>query len=263
VIDLIGKGAYGSVYLVQKGDIQYAMKELPIAHFDISPDQLQKMQKELDVLAQSTDELLVEEICKEVSILKDLDHPNITRYYTSFPNGQNIYIVMELLDGVSLADFILSQSEKKHRVKEEVIWNILTQLCGALKYLHDIKRIVHRDLAPSNILIDSDFNIKLADFGLAKRFGTQSMSVMKSFVGTILYSCPEIVQSQSYTNKADIWSLGCIIYELMTLSQPFSGNNPLSIAKKIVDGEYEEIHEEDGFYSPMLIQIVRRCMDAD
>ena len=79
---------------------------------------------------------------------------------------------MELLDGVSLADFIISHSEKKHKVKEEVIWNILTQLCGALKYLHDIKRIVHRDLAPSNILIDSDFNIKLADFGLAKRFGT-------------------------------------------------------------------------------------------
>jgi len=61
--------------------------------------------------------------------------------------------------------------------------------------LHEIKRIVHRDLAPSNILIDSDFNIKLIDFGLAKRFGTQSVSVMKTFVGTILYSSPEIVQS--------------------------------------------------------------------
>ena len=125
--------------------------------------------------------------------MKDLDHPNITRYYTSFANGQNIYIVMELLDGVSLADYILSQSEKKHKVKEEVVWKILTQLCAALRYLHDFKRIVHRDLAPGNILIDADFNIKLADFGLAKRFGTQSVSVMKSFVGTILYSCPEIV----------------------------------------------------------------------
>ena len=76
-------------------------------------------------MEQSTDELLVEEICKEVSILKELEHPNITRYYRSFANGQNIYIVMELLDGVSLADYILSQSEKKHRVKEEVVWNIL------------------------------------------------------------------------------------------------------------------------------------------
>ena len=84
---------------------------------------------------------------------------------------------------------------------------------------------------------------------------------MKSFVGTILYSCPEIVQSQTYTNKADIWSLGCIIYELMTLSQPFNASNPLSIAKKIVDGEYIAIKED--FYSPMLINFVRNCMTAE
>lgn len=120
---------------------------------------------------------------------------------------------------------------------------------------------MHRDLAPSNILIDSDFNIKLADFGLAKKFGTNSVSVMKSFVGTILYSCPEIVQSQTYTNKADIWSLGCIIYELMTFSQPFNASNPLTIAKKIVDGEYIRINQDN--YSPLLIDIVRKCMTAD
>jgi len=68
----------------------------------------------------------VEEICKEVAILKDLEHPNITQYYTSFAEGQHIYIVMELLDGLSLADFILSQTEKKQKVKEEIVWNILS-----------------------------------------------------------------------------------------------------------------------------------------
>ena len=67
---------------------------------------MKELKQEHDMLAQSNDDLLVEEICKEVSILKDLDHPNITRYYTSFANGSNIYIVMELLDGVSLADYI-------------------------------------------------------------------------------------------------------------------------------------------------------------
>ena len=123
------------------------------------------------------------------------------------------------------------------------------------------KRIVHRDLAPSNILIDGDFNIKLADFGLAKKWGTQSASVMKSFVGTILYSCPEIVQSQPYTEKADIWSLGCIIYELMTFTQPFSAGNPLTVAKKIVDGDYEPL--TDDFYSNILIGVVRKCMTAN
>ena len=84
---------------------------------------------------------------------------------------------------------------------------------------------------------------------------------MKSFVGTILYSCPEIVQSQTYTNKADIWSLGCIIYEIMTLSQPFNASNPLTIAKKIVDGEFIPIKEE--YYSPLLISLVKKCMTAE
>lgn len=135
------------------------------------------------------------------------------------------------------------------------------QLCAALRYLHVEKRIVHRDLAPGNVLIDAEFNLKLADFGLAKRWGTQSASVMKSFVGTILYSCPEIVQSQPYTEKADIWSLGCIIYELMMFTQPFSAGNPLTVAKKIVDGEYEPIDPRD--YSQLLIQTVRACMTAD
>lgn len=84
---------------------------------------------------------------------------------------------------------------------------------------------------------------------------------MKSFVGTILYSCPEIVQSQPYTEKADIWSLGCIIYELITFTQPFSAGNPLTVAKKIVDGEYEPINE--NHFSPLLIATVRACMTAD
>jgi NIMA (never in mitosis gene a)-related kinase len=112
--------------------------------------------------------VIVEEICKEVAILKELSHPNIIRYYTSFADRQNIYIVMELLDGYSLADFILSQQEKKYRVKEETIWSIFVQLCAALRYLHIEKRIVHRDLAPGNVLIDGDLKLKLADFGLAK-----------------------------------------------------------------------------------------------
>ena len=141
----------------------------------------------------SVDDVIVQEICKEVSILKDLDHPNIVRYFNSFADRENVYIIMELLEGYSLADYVLSQSEKKHRIKESTIWSIFVQLSAALRYLHVEKRIVHRDLAPGNVLLDSTMNVKLADFGLAKRWGTQSASVMKSFVGTILYSCPEIV----------------------------------------------------------------------
>ena len=169
---------------------------------------------------------------------------------------------MELLDGYSLADYIISQSEKKLRVKESVVWQVFIQLTAALRYLHVDKHIIHRDLAPGNVLISGDqMQIKLADFGLAKRWGTQSASVMKSFVGTILYSCPEIVQSQPYTEKADIWSLGCIIYELMTFKQPFLAGNPLTIANKIVNGEYEPVNE--SHYSRSLIDTVKACMTSD
>ena len=208
VLEIIGKGAYGSVYLVNRGENQYAMKEIPLTHFDVTPEKfeayLAKQNKGIDgkridanalnlKRMSMLNDVIVEDICKEVAILKDLQHPNIIKYFNSFADSQNIYIIMELLDGYSLADFILSQSEKKHKVKEATIWSIFVQLCAALRYLHVQKRVVHRDLAPGNVLIDGDFNLKLADFGLAKEWGNQSASVMKSFAGTILYSCPEIV----------------------------------------------------------------------
>jgi NIMA (never in mitosis gene a)-related kinase len=81
-------------------------------------------------------DVIVEDICKEVAILKDLSHPNIIKYFNSFADSSNVFIIMELLDGYSLADFILSQSEKKQRIKETTVWSIFVQLCAALRYLH-------------------------------------------------------------------------------------------------------------------------------
>ena len=82
-------------------------------------------------------------------------------------------------------------------------------------------------------MVDAKLNLKVADFGLAKSIIGPSQ-ITQSFVGTLIYSCPQIVQNQAYSEKADVWSLGCIIYELMTLKPPFSGNNPLLLAKNIV-----------------------------
>jgi len=106
-------------------------------------------------------------------------------------------------------------------------------------------------------MVDNKNNLKVADFGLAKGI-SQSLNANNSFVGTLVYSCPQIVQNQTYNEKADIWSLGCIIYEMMALKTPFSGNNPLFIAKNIVNGEYTVDLPEQ--YSAELRNIVRLCL---
>lgn len=258
VLDIIGKGAFGIVYDVEKDGQHFAMKEIAIAQYDHTYEHINKE----DLQEKDIDQILTENISKEVSILKCLDHPNIVKFYTSFAEGDNIYIIMELHEGMSLTEFIQSLSEKKQRVKEEVAWNIFLQLCSALRYLHNEVRILHRDIAPSNILLDENFTVKLTDFGLATKWGTQSASMNnKSFVGTILYSCPEMVQSKKCTVKADIWSLGAVIYELMMLTQPFKGDNPLLIANRIVKCDYEPIPKD--MFSEDLIGAVEQCMTVD
>lgn len=119
--------------------------------------------------------------------------------------------------------------------------------------------MVHRDLTPSNIMINVDGVVKLADFGLARqKVGTHS--VMESVVGTVLYQCPEIIQAESYGEKADIWSLGCILYQMAMLRCPFEGGNPLVVAQKIVTGEYQPL---TGSFTPLLSEAVRRMLTVN
>jgi serine/threonine protein kinase len=127
-----------------------------------------------------------------------------------------------------------------------------------LKYLHIDKRIVHRDLNPANIMIDSSFQIKICDFGLAK---TLSQTIPNnSFVGTLIYTCPEIVENKAYSEKADIWAVGCIVYELAKLKPPFVSTNPLTLAKRIVDGDYEKLERGNCEYSEELLKFVESCL---
>lgn len=220
IIEPIGKGAFGSVYSVQKGGTKYAMKEIVLNSFD-------------QTARGGKDSNVGDVICREVAILKELDHPNIIKYYNSFCQGEYLYIVMELIEGMTLADYIQSMSEKKQKLTEDEVWDIFIQVCEALRYLHAERHVVHRDIAPSNIMISRQGVVKLTDFGLAKECGQQS-GMLRSFVGTVVYSCPEIVQNMPYTSKADIWSLGCVIYELMSLKPAFAAMNPLTMAKKVI-----------------------------
>ena len=153
-----------------------------------------------------------------------------------------------------------SVSEKHKKMAEDEVWSIFIQLCEALRYLHVDKHVVHRDIAPVNVMINNEGIVKLMDFGLAKAWEQQN-GMLKSFAGTVVYTCPEIVQNMPYTSKADVWSLGCVIYELMNLKPAFCAMNPLTLAKKIVEEDYESL--DDKGYSPHLVSVVKACMTAN
>lgn len=241
--EVLGKGAFGTVYQVQKenSDSLYAMKELPLKEGQVPDHDMQRY---------------VSALCEEVEIISKLEHPNIVKYYTSFVEGGHMYIIMELVQGTSLTDYISSVRGKQQRMSEEQIWSIFIQLTLALSYMHMERGVVHRDLTPSNVMVDQNGKVKITDFGLARQKNKESL--MKSAVGTISFSCPEIILHKPYTEKADLWSLGCVLYQMAMLRPAFQGNNPLTVAQKIVEGQHEPLSSD--LYSPLLTKVVTQLL---
>ncbi|XP_053323974.1 serine/threonine-protein kinase Nek10 [Spea bombifrons] len=249
ILDHLGSGAFGSVYKVRKrsGQNLFAMKEINLHNPAFGKDKKDR-------------EINAESIVSELAIIREqLCHPNIVRYYRTFLENDKLYVVMELIEGASLGEHFKSLKEKKQHFTEERIWNIFIQLCLALRYLHKEKRIVHRDLSPNNIMLGERDKVTVTDFGLAKQ--KQENSKLTSIVGTILYSCPEVVKSEPYGEKADVWAAGCILYQMATLNPPFHSTNMLSLATKIVEAAYEPIPE--GIYSQKVANTIRRCLTSD
>jgi len=170
------------------------------------------------------------------------------KYHESFVEGDQLYIVMELAEGVSLQDWMATFRERGAHIPEKDIWELLIAVMLALDYVHNTHRIIHRDLTPSNIVLgygrDMLSKAKITDFGLARELSS-TMSVAASMVGTVPYMCPEIIENKAYSGKADVWSLGCILYHLMAGAPPFEGGNPLAVASRIVECQYTPIGETE------------------
>ncbi|XP_066034423.1 serine/threonine-protein kinase Nek2 isoform X3 [Chamaea fasciata] len=199
--------------------------------------------KELDygMMTESEKQMLV----SEVNLLRELRHPNIVRYYDRIVDRSSttLYIVMEYCDGGDLASLIARSAKERHFLDESFILRVLTQLTLALKECHrrsDGGVTVHRDLKPANVFLDSKQNVKLGDFGLA-RILHHDTSFATTFVGTPYYMSPEQMNYMSYNEKSDIWSLGCLVYELCALSPPFTAYNQKDLAEKIREGRFRRI----------------------
>ena len=201
IIKELGKGGFGNVYQVLKDNKYYAIKVIPIK--DEPEDKIKSFEK-------------------EAKILSKFNCDNIVKYYDSSKNNNNIYILMEYCDGENLKSFINKYMDNNMLIEENILYNIVKQICKGIKEIHN-KKIVHRDLKPENIFINGKMDIKIGDFGISKQLDLyKSVELSKSKLGTDYYIAPEILDNGIFNEKSDIWSLGCIIYELFNLSMYFN-----------------------------------------
>lgn len=182
-------------------------------------------------------------LVSEVNLLRELKHPNIVRYYDRIIDRTNttLYIVMEYCEGGELASVITKVSKERQYLDGDFVLRVVVaQLTLALKEYHRQSdgghTVLHGDLKPANVFLDGKQNVKLGDFGLA-RILNHDMSFAKTFVGTPYYMSPEQMNHMSYNEKSDMWSLGCLLYELCALMPPFTASNQKELAGKIREGK--------------------------
>jgi len=170
-------------------------------------------------------EQAVARFLREVSILKQLDHPHITKYHGSGRWHKTPFYVMEFIEGESL-DHVL---ERRNRVTWEEVVQIGQQTCAALQHAHD-KGIIHRDLKPANLMVLADGAVKLTDFGIAKDTDVTALTAANSTIGTASYMSPEQCKGvRDLTAKSDLYSLGIMFYELLTGRKPFNADNVMDM----------------------------------
>jgi serine/threonine-protein kinase len=183
----------------------------------------------------STNASAMDRFEREITVLKQLNHPNIVRLFGAGKTQGARYFAMEHIEGESL-DRVMS---RRGRMTWEEVVVLGQQLCLALQHAHD-KGIIHRDLKPSNIMILSDGTLKLTDFGIAKVSDLEALTATNCTVGTAAYMSPEQCKGQSdLTPKSDLYSMGVLFYELLTGKKPFAADNAMEMFLQHVQGTFE------------------------
>ena len=243
MLDNLGEGIFGSVKLgvEKKTNQRVAIKII-------------KKNK-----AKETD---IELVRNEIDIMKLCYHPNVVHLLDHFENGEYIFIVMEYIKGGSLTDYMKSNN---FNFTERRAAELIYQLAKGLKYLHKYG-IIHRDLKPDNIMLteaSDKGNIKIMDFGLSKILGKKEKST--DGFGTLTFVSPEVLIRKPYNKEVDIWSLGVILYLMLSGDLPFDDpeDNEQKIAKSIVYQEVKFPPEKFGKRSKAVIELIKGCLTKD
>ncbi|KAI5813265.1 kinase-like domain-containing protein [Pyronema omphalodes] len=266
VLELIGRGSFGLIRKVRRKSDGHILVRKEIAYHRMSDKERKQLNAECGILAQ-------------------VKHPNIVEYYTKdhVKADASLHLYMEYCGNGDLSQTIKECRSVGKLLPEAMIWTYFTQIVLALYRCHngvnpppvgnlwekmtvpippDDKvpiKILHRDLKPENIFLGENGDVKLGDFGLSKMLAPEQQ-LTTTYVGTPYYMSPEIVSDLPYTNKSDIWSLGCIIYELCQLSPPFNAKTQWSLIDKIKTGKYAPIPKQ---YSPELRHVIDICLKVD
>ncbi|KAL3118757.1 hypothetical protein niasHT_009605 [Heterodera trifolii] len=250
----IGSGAFANVFRAR--ELIAAAPAERYRHVALKRINLSAIEKENQLMYQS--------VLNEVDIFKSLSHANIVKCFYSFtevsPHSgvKYLVLVLEYVNGGDLETWLQkSTNDCRVLLPEADLWRVFAQIADAVRYIHT-KNIIHRDLKPPNVLMKKNNQAKLTDFGLSRQQDGGSRA--NTVCGTPYYMSPERIRELVYTAKSDVWSLGCILYEMATLRSPFFGekSNITSLTQKISDAEYPPL--PDDSYSQPVTALIQYCL---
>ena len=205
-----------------------------------------------------SDEEFIEKFHREAQAAARLSHPNIVNIYDVGASGDDHYIVMEYVPGRTLKELI---QQRGHLAPEEAL-TITGEIAEALAHAH-AHGLVHCDIKPHNILMINGQTAKVADFGIARAVTESTMTYSGNVIGSVHYFSPEQAKGTMITPKSDVYSLGVVLYEMLTGELPFTGENPVSIAMKHLQDEPTPVRRIDPDIPPVVEALVSRMMAKD